>query len=230
VTRASRECWDAWNFEQSAGAHNQDRRMLTARVVSEFIGLVPGGASVLDVGIGAGWTTRQLCTSYNYLGLDVSEAGVRIAKRDNPGARLIAADFLEWQAPAHHFDAVLCVDTIAYFEDQALAVAKMAKALKPGGWLVISTINPFVYSRFKWIQERNEPRMGKWLERDQLERMLTVHGFDVRRSFTVVPAGDQGWLRVLNSRRFKELLGERYVRLLEDFGLGQNRVAIARKL
>jgi hypothetical protein len=72
--------------------------------------------------------------------------------------------------------------------------------------------------------------MGKWLERDQLERMLTVHGFDVRRSFTVVPAGDQGWLRVLNSRRFKELLGERYVRLLEDFGLGQNRVAIARKL
>lgn len=180
---------------------------------------------LLDIGVGAGWITGQLISRFDYMGLDLSDLAIEAAKKRCPGVKLFAADFLSWPAPVGQFDAVLCVDTVAYFADQEAAVSKMYQALRPGGTLIMSTLNPFVFERFAW--RKGVPRMGKWLNGPELRALLEGQGFTVESMRTVVPAGDQGWLRAVNARQLKRVLGRPYVRALEGVGLGQHRVVVA---
>jgi 2-polyprenyl-3-methyl-5-hydroxy-6-metoxy-1,4-benzoquinol methylase len=222
--------WNVWNAEQ-AEKRVADRVALTDRVLSEFAALdIAPGSRVLDVGIGAGFTTDALSPRYDYLGLDLSEQGVALARSRNPRATLEAIDFLKWSAPASEFDAVVCVDTLPYFkEEQDAAIAKIARALKPGAPLLITAVNPFIYSRLAWVNARGEKPYGKWLTGAEVVALLERNGFDVEKSATIVPAGDRGWLRALNSRRLKALAGAAYVRALESAGLGQYLLVTARK-
>jgi SAM-dependent methyltransferase len=225
---ADPDTWDRWNLDRATEGLSPERQRLTDVAVDEVRGLVPFGGRVLDIGVGAGFTSRALQVAYDYRGLDIGEQSIAEAKRRAPMANLEVADFLEWRLPGRSFDGVLCVDTIAYFGDQGLGVWKLFAALRPGGVLVLTTVNPFVFSRFAWVQARGE-RMGRWFTRRRLHTLLGLYGFKVERSYTVAPAGDQGWLRLLNGRRLVRLLGRPYQRFLEWLGLGQFRVVVARR-
>jgi 2-polyprenyl-3-methyl-5-hydroxy-6-metoxy-1,4-benzoquinol methylase len=227
--------WDAWNLERAQEGLVRERRILTDAAVNAVkqLGLA-NGARLLDIGIGAGWTTEMLHRDFNYLGLDLGEQSVAAAKQRVPDAQLQAIDFLDWHEPSSEFDAVLCVDTIAYFHDQAAAVEKMRRTLKPNGWLVITTVNPFIYSRLSWVGPPAPGQVRQWLSRQQLRELLQQHGFRVTQSLTVCPIGDRGWLRLINARRVNQLMkaitGSGYERLKEALGLGQFQIAVAQKI
>jgi trans-aconitate methyltransferase len=53
------------------------------------------GSRGLDVGIGAGWTTRALHKQYDYLGLDFAPQSIDAAREMSPGANLEVADCVE---------------------------------------------------------------------------------------------------------------------------------------
>lgn len=227
--------WDKWNREQDEGAHGDDRRQLTSAVLATVRSLGLGRqASLLDIGIGAGWVTEALHRELDYTGLDISAEGIALARKRCPAVadKLFTSDFMRFSAAPASFDAALCVDAIAYISPQDAAVQAMARLLKPGGWLVMTTLNPFVYERFRWIQEREqrgEPRMGRWFGRIELNELIANNGFHVRESRTIIPAGDRSWLRLLNGRRVKRTLGSPYVRLLQGVGLGQYRLVVGQK-
>ena len=226
---ASADEWDTWNLGQVANGQDEHRHEMTMRALAAFRGVVPAGSSVLDVGIGAGFTTQALHSSYSYLGLDIAEKSVAKASERNPAARLDVADFVEWPAPEATFDGILCVDTVSYFSDQDAALQKMARALKPGGYLVMTAVNPFVYERFKWIRERKEQRMGKWLSRADLLALVSRNGFQIVNATTIAPAGDRNIWRFVCGRRVKRMLGRPYVGALEALGLGQYHMVLGRK-
>lgn len=71
------------------------------RQVSELV----HGASVLDVGCGFG-ANQPLCGP-GYLGIDVDEAAVEVARRRNPAGEFRVWDLLEQGPPPGRFDAAL---------------------------------------------------------------------------------------------------------------------------
>jgi 1-acyl-sn-glycerol-3-phosphate acyltransferase len=105
--------------------------------------VVPREASVLDLGCGFGIATHWLAYgSYErtLVGLDYDEHKVRVAQRsapENPRIRFETADILVADYPA--CDVVLLLDVLHYWvaEKQQLILDKAARALRPGGCLVL---------------------------------------------------------------------------------------------
>jgi SAM-dependent methyltransferase len=146
-----------------------------------------------------------------------------------------AADFHEWAIPSELFDVVISVDAISCFRDQLFVLRKMAQVLRNDGRVVLTTVNPLVYKRIRrsgGVRLENGP-VSHWLTRAELHRLVAEAGLVLERSYTIMPRGNIGVLRVINSRRLNDTLGPAFAavlrRLKEQTGLGQYRVIIARK-
>jgi SAM-dependent methyltransferase len=94
------------------------------------------GCRVLEIGPGTGQLTVPLAER----GCEIVavELGPRLAAvarrhlRNFPKVRMVTADFETWPLPAEPFDLVIAA-TAAHWLDPAVATAKMAAALRPGG-------------------------------------------------------------------------------------------------
>jgi 2-polyprenyl-3-methyl-5-hydroxy-6-metoxy-1,4-benzoquinol methylase len=237
-----------WNFWNSSYRADEITDPISTELFARTAALVNevsrnAARRVLEVGCGAGTLSRLLDFSV-YHGLDVSPAAINIArqKAERFPRRLVGgswtyevADIHDWPMLSQPFDVVLCVDAVAYFRDQRLAMEKFAGSLRPEGSLVLTTINPFVYRRIRRTTQSplREGSVSHWLPRRELHALVTSAGFTIDRSFTIMPRGNRGIWRLINSPRLERALGERgakiFQQLKESLGLGQYRVIVARK-
>jgi malonyl-CoA O-methyltransferase len=96
---------------------------------------------VLDVGCGTGWTSAAMLRRFpveTIVGVDASEGMLeRFAAKlgELPGVtvELRHEDVMEMGVPDGAFDAVICAMAMHWFPDKSGAVARMARALRPGG-------------------------------------------------------------------------------------------------
>lgn len=237
--------WDFWNTshrsEVPCDSIASELFSRVAVIVNEIT--ADRGFRILEIACGAGLLSRQLNFS-NYHGLDISPAAIDMAlhKQGHEPSHASAgpstyevADFHAWPLPAELFDLALCVDAIAYFRDQRLALRKMANSLHAGGKLVLTTINPFVYQRIKRTAANplEEGSVSRWLSRSELHDLIQSAGLTIERSYTIMPRGDSGILRLINARRVNQAFGTRGAAILRRFKehaqLGQYRVVVARK-
>lgn len=240
-----RTWWDLWNRSyRSEDNRDETSTELFTHVVSLVRQVAPDGANrMLEVACGTGTLSRSLnFTSYH--GLDISAAAVEIARQKDATLELApgttrptyeAADFHDWPLPAEPFDVVLCVDAISCFRDQALVLRKIAQSLPNGGRVVLTTINAFVYNRIRrvgGVKLENGP-VSHWLSRGEMHQLVKQAGLKLERSYTIMPRGNMGILRVINSPRLDRAFGLRIARILDrlkgQVGLGQYRVVVARK-
>ena len=234
--------WDLWNTSyRSEDGRDAISSELFARV-SAVVNEIAANrvCHVLEIGCGTGTLSRLLrYTSYH--GLDISPAAIAIAKRkagddSTSSAAYEAADFHDWPLPDSPCEVALCVDAISYFRDPQAALTKMARSLRACGQLVLTTINPFVYSRIRRTatQPLAEGPVSHWFTRRELHAAIRGAGFSIERSYTIMPRGNCGILRVINSHRLNHVFGlygaTTLRRLKEIAGLGQYRLVIARKL
>jgi ubiquinone/menaquinone biosynthesis C-methylase UbiE len=107
------------------------------------VSLPPGEyRRVLDVGCGTGWTAAAMVRRFGVetlVGVDASEGmlerfGAKLGS-EFPDVRveLRNEDVMEMGVPDGAFDAVLCAMAMHWFPDKSGAVARMARALRPGG-------------------------------------------------------------------------------------------------
>lgn len=207
---------------------------LAARLMKELESLPVAGSRVLEIGCENGWFAGQLKGLSSYLGLDPSPEFVAAARSAFPSADFLATEFLPWIAPEQLFDLVLFVDKIAHMPEQEAVIAKAASLIRPGGHLVLTTENPFVYSRICWIRPPAEGQFRRWLNAPELHSMIEQSGLRLLRSYTVLPAGELGILKVINARRLNEpaqkIIPERLITgAKERIGLGQFRVIVAQR-
>ena len=229
--------WDHWNtkFRATAPADWGDPTRTGWLALNEIRHLALSNPALLEVGCGTGWLSGELTRCSRYVGLDLSSAAIDLARKRVPAGQFVVADFHTWQAGAASFDVVVMVDTIAYFRDQDRAVNHAWSLLKPGGYLVLTTVNPFVHSRMSSTRPPGQGQVRKWLTKDALHRLLHRNGFNVLRSYTACPSGDKGILRWVNSRKLNRAVsfltrGPEHLTLLKErLGLGQYRVAVARR-
>jgi 2-polyprenyl-3-methyl-5-hydroxy-6-metoxy-1,4-benzoquinol methylase len=240
-----RSWWDLWNTSYRTKDDNDAiSGELFARAADAINGISRHRDSrILEIACGTGTLSRMLTYS-SYHGLDISPAAIEIARQKSEALSLEAgvsrptyeaADFHEWSLPAEGFDLTVCVDAISSIRDQPIAMKKMAQSLRGGGRLILTTINRYVYDRIRrtsTVRLESGP-VAHWLSRGELRSLVEGAGLTIERSETIMPRGNLGFLRLVNSPRLNEALSPRMQdflkRMKERAGLGQYSVVVACK-
>ena len=86
-----------------------------ARFVEEFSRRLPEGAQVLDLGCGAGVPSTQLLAErFKVVGVDISQAQLRLARENVPQASFIQADLFELDFPDAAFAGITALYSISH--------------------------------------------------------------------------------------------------------------------
>ena len=97
---------------------------------------------MLDLGCGNGWFTGALdrC-GFDVTGVDLNEAGLRLARQHHPGLRLVQMDVMGPLDPSltMRFDAVVAIDLIDHVPLPRKLIEVALAALKPGGMLAVTS-------------------------------------------------------------------------------------------
>jgi SAM-dependent methyltransferase len=150
---------------------------------------LPPGASILDIGCGAGWTSLFLAEAgYEVLGYDLVPANIEAARgraeRWGSSARFEVAD-MEALPPGRAADAALIFDALHHSKRQRAVLEAVADRLRPGGLLLLG--EPSWLHQISPGAHATRRDLG-WTERGLtlrgLRRDLRVAGFEeVRRFF-----------------------------------------------
>ena len=95
---------------------------------------------VLVVGCGRG-PDVTIPEAKTVVALDLSRAGVRLARTRYPVARYLQADGIRLPFLSGVFDAVICSEVIEHVINPNLLVSEIARVLRGGGYLAMSTPN-----------------------------------------------------------------------------------------
>ncbi|MFI9766497.1 class I SAM-dependent methyltransferase [Streptomyces sp. NPDC052415] len=105
---------------------------------------LPSAARTLDVGSGTGRPTAAALAAagHSVLGVDVSPVMVDLAARQVPDAEFRCADIRELPLEDASFDGVCVFFSLLQMTraEQTAVVHRLARALKPGGHLVLATV------------------------------------------------------------------------------------------
>jgi len=231
-----RRHYDAWNTAHRAsdlsdlGPESQSR----AEALLDAVRRLPGPRRrILEVGCGTGWLTEHLTRLGDVTAVDLSPRAVELARERGVAADLRSGDFIAMPLPEGAFDVVVCMDTLFYVYDQPAFLERVARTLRPGGHLVMDTINPFVFRRWSPIGPPAPGQVRRWLGARAVRRLLEPR-FRLLETRTVLPRGDRGLLRLVNSvklnRGLDRVLGAgRVRRAKERLGLGHARLFVARR-
>jgi 2-polyprenyl-3-methyl-5-hydroxy-6-metoxy-1,4-benzoquinol methylase len=231
-----RAYYDAWNtvnrncpFDQV----NPEIRLRARWVVETVRSLGLSRPAILEVGCGTGWASERLAQIGTVTALDLSPAAVEIARARVSGVEFIAANFLEHPVAPGAFDVAVSIETLFYVADQRRFVERIARALRPRGYLLLTTINKFVYERSGDVGPAEPGQLRRWLSRTQTSRLLAAE-FQIVRMATIEPRGHGGVLRLVNSAKVDRVLGAVHMagpakRVKERLGLGGGVVVLARK-
>jgi 2-polyprenyl-3-methyl-5-hydroxy-6-metoxy-1,4-benzoquinol methylase len=191
---------------------------------------------ILDFGCGMGWFTEKYAALGPTTGIDLSTEGIALAQARCPHVTFIAGSVYDVALPAAHFDIVVSQEVFPRVADQPRYLERAAQVLRPGGYLVLTAANKFVMNRLGaslGFAPRPPGLIEQWVTRRGLRRMLRPW-FDVIRMTTLLPIGNAGILRLVNSGKLNRLVGtvipRRYVERLKEWaGLGYSVLAVAQK-
>ncbi|MFJ4616809.1 class I SAM-dependent methyltransferase [Streptomyces sp. NPDC088812] len=125
---------------EKAFAHSEAHH----RSLEWLLGRLAPGSRVLDVGSGTGRPTAAVLAGagHDVLGVDVSPVMVDLASRQVPEAAFRCADVRDLPLDAGSFHAVCVYFSLLQLDrgDQAALIGRLARALVPGGSLVLATV------------------------------------------------------------------------------------------
>lgn len=133
---------------------------------------VHAGSLILDAGCGTGALIRRLSNRYNPIGIDPSPLALTYAQREQ---RPLAAATIEALPLADaSVNAATCIDVIYHrlVVSDEVAVAELARVLKPGGVLVLQV------PALSWLRSRHDDAVhgARRYSRRELIRLATAAG------------------------------------------------------
>ncbi|PYP94628.1 MAG: hypothetical protein DMD38_15220 [Gemmatimonadetes bacterium] len=226
-----RRFWDERWDRQRLPRYYQSRRGETILAVLKSLHLA--NPEILDFGCGTGWFAEQLSHYGRATGIDLSETAIAHARVTYPNIPFIAGNLYETTLPEKHFDVVVSQEVVAHVENPIAYLDIIARVLKPNGYLIITTANRLVMERWDHGAPDPEAHIKLYPNRREFKRML-CRRFRVLRTTSIMPVGDRGVLRLVNSYKLNSALGwvipPRYLERVKEWaGLGYTLVALAQK-
>lgn len=98
---------------------------------------------LLDAGCGKGFTGESIYpfTRDRYYGLDLSSTAIEIAKNKIPKGDFKCGSLTSLPYLNNFFDCVVCSEVLEHIPDYRRAIIEMARVLKVGGHLIVTTPN-----------------------------------------------------------------------------------------
>jgi len=198
---AEHEAGRIWNWESPAG------KLRWARRVKMLSGHLLPGMSVLEVGCGTGYFTRELARfGADMVAIDVSPELLEIAKANcsAPNVRYEIQNAYELSYSDALFDSVVGSSVLHHLEIEE-AVREIYRVLKPGGTIYFTEpnmLNPqiAIQKNVPWVKRKlgdspDETAFFRWPLRRLLEetgyRDVRIDPFDFLHPKTPVPLVDR---------------------------------------
>lgn len=151
-------------------------------------------APVLEIGVGHGSYADILRNYGDYIGVDIDPGSVEEARQRLPGLEFRTVDitspeFVEL-ATGRNVKTIICLNVLEHIEDDAQAITNLAKALQPGGHLLI--IVPALELLYNDL-DRLAGHHRRY-DRNQMQSRLADAGLDIVRCDYFNSIGGLGWL------------------------------------
>jgi 2-polyprenyl-3-methyl-5-hydroxy-6-metoxy-1,4-benzoquinol methylase len=226
------EFWDQW-IERNVRPDYPDNVRRGQTVLELLKSLDLRNPDILDVGCANGWLSDKLASFGTVTGIDFAEQAIAAAKTRYPHVRFICQDFLTSDLPSGDFDVVVSVGVLQGVRDQAMFIDRLAATLRPQGYLILISANKFVWDHIRSGGRPADDVPCKFLYMRELKDLIGRR-FAVRHAETIIPGGDLGFLRLINSEKAERVLGKvlnphRFMKMKERAGLGKSLVVLAQK-
>lgn len=169
------------------------------------------GLRLLDIGCGGGLLSEPMARlGFSVVGADASEANVKTAAA-HAGEMGLAIDYRaataeQLTADGEKFDAILNMEVVEHVADLHLFLGACAQLLKPGGMMIVATLNRTLKS-FALAKVGAEYVLG-WLPRGTHDWNKFVTPAELREALAA------------NGLSVKELAGVSYSLLADDWRRG----------
>ena len=193
-------------YAQLSGHHPTHARILDFLTLDQ-------GRRVLELGCGPGKYVALLCSAgFEVVAVDPYSFPTWETIQANTSAEMHDKVFAEsLPFPDASFDHVVCLGALLYFEDPERSLAEMRRVLKPGGRLVMRTVNKNNLYTLK-TGKRLDPASRQLYSMDELTALLGRGGFSIVDTFSYgfwppaftnlwwylicvwIPLGVQDWL------------------------------------
>jgi len=166
----------AERLSRERGAGSGVHRWLTALCEQ-----IQPGASVLDLGCGAGFPhTVLLAERFSVIGVDISRGQLKLAAGRLPSVDFILADMSSLEFRAASFDAVTAIYSIIHVPraEQEQLLLRMCSWLKPSGtaFLVLGARDTPLGFEQDWF---GAPMLWSHYDADESARMVAAAGFQI---------------------------------------------------
>jgi 2-polyprenyl-3-methyl-5-hydroxy-6-metoxy-1,4-benzoquinol methylase len=224
---------DRWALETYANLLQLERAIAILRGLQMLDMRSP---KILDLGCGTGWLSAILGRFGPTTGVELSPVAVAKAQALYPDVRFLAADLTNLQLPDETFDVVVSQEVVEHLENQSGHMDLVARLLRPGGVLILTT--PNAWNLAHWspedIREWGLQPIENWLKQKQL-RSLLAGRFQVLYLRTIVLGhGTRGIFRLVNSVKLAAVLKafgllSLYRRAIEQAGFGLHFFVVAKR-
>jgi 2-polyprenyl-6-hydroxyphenyl methylase/3-demethylubiquinone-9 3-methyltransferase len=174
----------AGEFDSRMSRYDTEKRV---RIVFER--LLPeslAGRELLDAGSGTGWFSREAVRrGARVTSLDVGPRLLEEVAR-KCDTRRVVGDVCALDFPRDSFDVVVSSEVIEHVAEPRRAVSEMARVLRPGGILALTTPNRrwhFAIALANRIGARPYEGYENWVGWSELRRWVTAEGLAVEAHF-----------------------------------------------
>lgn len=189
-----------------------ESRLRNPWVVERLMSRFGPGASVLDVGCGAGFLSNHLARAgFRVDGLDASAESLAVAAEydETRSVRYRLGDALALPYASASFDAVCAMDFLEHVEDPARVVSEAARVLRPGGLFFFHTFNRnlvawlVVIKGVEWFVKNTPPDMHVlrlFIKPGELTAMARAVGLEPIELHGSAPVVSRAFFRMLWTR------------------------------
>lgn len=166
----------AQSFSRAAATYDsvaQLQRDIGAQLFAQLPDGLPAQSSVLDLGSGTGFFTRQLAEKYprsQIVGLDIAEGMLHYAAEPSDGISWLCSDAELLPIADNSVDIIFSSLAIQWCNNLPQLMAELARVLKPAGQLHIATLGPHTLHELKsaWHQVDNYVHVNRFQSQQAL--------------------------------------------------------------
>ena len=160
--------------------------------IQKLLSMLSPGSRVLDIGSGTGLPVASMLTDAGMIvtGIDISSAMIDVARINVPSADFHKCNMRQYRPPNDEkFDAIISIFSIINLPTSAIKemAFKMAHWLKPGGLLVLGTID---FTDVDQAEGWPADPYGEWLNHHFMGQVIKDNVFGVGQWISLLRSAD----------------------------------------